>query len=248
VGEGSRTDHGSSPHIPCGSPTPWVSPHVSSYALPESIKVDVGGLHPLPEGRGQVVATSFGPKRNKRVSIHMARGLKMNSLPFNASCRAHWLERDVVGVVESEINRVDLDSNSEKKTVGKPPTHARGTGSQRVNKVQPAPLPGCTLPVTRVGFQTRDNPIQWRWHAKHNNKNTRLMWWGGGECGDDDVRDADAVIRGFVAIANAWSGSCSVARVRTRSYLVSRGEAQSFRVDRCRNWARATKFSVGVMF
>jgi len=30
---------------------------------------------------------------------------------------------------------VDLDSNSEKKPVGKPPTRARGTGSQRVDKV-----------------------------------------------------------------------------------------------------------------
>jgi hypothetical protein len=44
------------------------------------------------------------------------------------------------------------------------------------------------------------------------------------------VRDADAAIRGFVAIAKCVNRrrSCSVARGRARSYMVSRGEAQSF--------------------
>jgi len=41
-------------------------PTPNSYALPESINIDVGGLHPLPEGRGQVVAASFGPKNDER--------------------------------------------------------------------------------------------------------------------------------------------------------------------------------------
>jgi hypothetical protein len=35
------------------------------------------------------------------------------------------------------------------------PTPARGTGTRRVDKVQPVPLPCCTLPVTRAGFITR---------------------------------------------------------------------------------------------
>ena len=44
------------------------------------------------------------------------------------------------------------------------------------------------------------------------------------------MRDADAAIRGFVAIAKCVNRgrSCPVARGRTRSYIISRGYAQSF--------------------
>ena len=42
--------------------------------------------------------------------------------------------------------------------LGNPPTHAGGTGSQRVAKDQPVPYPQRTLPKTHAGSQTRDNP------------------------------------------------------------------------------------------
>ena len=69
-------------------------------------------------------------------------------------------------MVEREVNRVTasvtvhLNSNSDGKPavdlVGNPPSRARGTGSQRVDKEQPVPLPQHFLPVTRAGFETRD--------------------------------------------------------------------------------------------
>jgi len=40
---------------------------------------------------------------------------------------------------------------------GNPATRAEGTGSLRVDNVQPGPLPQRTLPVTCTGFATRDN-------------------------------------------------------------------------------------------
>jgi len=49
VGEGRRTDCGSSPRVPCGSPKPWVSPvisylpqtHMQPHAHPKSIGIGV---------------------------------------------------------------------------------------------------------------------------------------------------------------------------------------------------------------
>ena len=40
---------------------------------------------------------------------------------------------------------------------GNPETRSEGTGTLRVDNVQPVPLPQRTLPVTRAGFATRDN-------------------------------------------------------------------------------------------
>jgi hypothetical protein len=40
---------------------------------------------------------------------------------------------------------------------GNPGSRAEGTGSPRVDKFKPGPLPKRTLPVTRAGFATRDN-------------------------------------------------------------------------------------------
>jgi hypothetical protein len=42
-------------------------------------------------------------------------------------------------------------------SAGNPGTRAEGTGTLRVSKVQPGPLPKRTLPVTRAGFETLDN-------------------------------------------------------------------------------------------
>ena len=42
IGEGRRTNYGSSPHVPCGSPIPWVSPDVFyPHTVPKSIDIDV---------------------------------------------------------------------------------------------------------------------------------------------------------------------------------------------------------------
>ena len=57
--------------IPHRSPIPWVSPHVpyllpTYKPIPKSIDIDIGGLHPSLEGRGQVAASSgvWGPKKD----------------------------------------------------------------------------------------------------------------------------------------------------------------------------------------
>jgi hypothetical protein len=66
-----------------------------------------------------------------------------------------WRARSTVLVT------VDLDSISDLKPAnnlaGKLPTRSKGTGMARVGQVQPVPLPHCTLPVTRAGFETCDN-------------------------------------------------------------------------------------------
>ena len=47
---------------------------------------------------------------------------------------------------------------------GNPPTRTRGTGMARVEKkTQPVPLPLRTLPATRAGSKTLDNPYQHTW-------------------------------------------------------------------------------------
>jgi len=81
---------------------------------------------------------------------------------------------------------VGLDSNSEKphsienaeliKPTGNLPTPAEGTGMARVRKTEPVPLPQHTLPATRTGSKTLDNPYillnyqptfdPWAWKKK----------------------------------------------------------------------------------
>ena len=39
-----------------------------------------------------------------------------------------------------------------------PSTRAQGTGMVRVKKSQPTPVPLCTLPKTRTGLKTLDDP------------------------------------------------------------------------------------------
>ena len=40
---------------------------------------------------------------------------------------------------------------------GLPPTRGEGQGTVRVENIQPVPIPGLTLPVTRRVLPTRDN-------------------------------------------------------------------------------------------
>jgi hypothetical protein len=53
VGKVRRTNCGSPPCVPRGSPTPWVSflPVPNPQVLPKSINIDFGSLHPSLEGR-----------------------------------------------------------------------------------------------------------------------------------------------------------------------------------------------------
>ena len=45
-----------------------------------------------------------------------------------------------------------------RKPAGIPPTLLQGTGLRRVHDIQPGPVPSCTLPKTRAGSETPDNP------------------------------------------------------------------------------------------
>jgi hypothetical protein len=96
--EGSETSLRDSFHdVPSGSPTPasLFMFRLSAYPsirlriqrpnlhLSKSVDINIGGLHPSLEGRGQVAA-SLGVEGPK-IDYHMYG--KTNYLPFHASCR-----------------------------------------------------------------------------------------------------------------------------------------------------------------
>ena len=61
-----------------------------------------------------------------------------------------------MGEDDGELAKFDI-TNVTGHSPGNPETRAEGTGTPRVHKFKPGPLPQRTLPVTRAGFATRDN-------------------------------------------------------------------------------------------
>ena len=53
------------------------------------------------------------------------------------------------------------------KPTGNPPTRLGGMGLVRVRKSQPGPIPLCTLPKTRMGSETHDNPYSFYLCPEH---------------------------------------------------------------------------------
>jgi hypothetical protein len=101
---------GSPPHVPRGSPTPWVSPHdllphPQPYSCPETLAGLKKTAH-IPRWRGEAevvpAGTVCGLKGRCKVSKLAVRWFKMKYTPFDASERVCWGKREVGRVREAD--------------------------------------------------------------------------------------------------------------------------------------------------